>query len=834
MDHIPLPRDCRFPPARIPFLDTTPQDCGSWQTYLQRHGWKLIHNTESLILLRNDEKVPTTQCTALVQSWLYFAFLREFIGLPFDSRLCFMQEFDDRQWVSTSNLDQILAQWADRLLREHKDGGGEEKLATLEQLLIEYHKTIRWFQTPPMELSFHSVLLSIAVLGERLMSALTELRDLFGLEKKSYEWSWRTKHPTTDLGLPIINLLGNIGWCPYDVGRIDWETEEISVLYYYSNLEAPRSDTDHSSCSRERCSSMTKDPASYKPKHRHGDCKCQLMSADPDQVANILQQGSIPLVCLNRDPESEGSKAVVRPLMDKQTFVAISHVWAEGTGNPYENALQCCMMEDIERCVRQLPWQEDENGFPIWIDTLCVPVGPPALKTLALNRMRVPYERADHVLVLDSHLRSLESSELSCTEILAQVSCSSWMRRLWTLQDGRLAKRLWFQFADKAVDVRGVLKAHWEKYLLPTVDLLMVLYLYSRLLHTVFATINRAESFREVTLGLKNTYLSLQSRSVSIPTDEALCLFTLMGLDIAKVTAVPPLERMNVFWRTFNSVPASLFFSKAPRKLLEPGLHWAPSSLMQCESAWSWLGPPELNLFAEDDVHAVPTNEGLLARHPGLLFRANIAERVDRTILTKDSVILLQIKNGPWLRVLLEEPWNLGCAAADTSLGIAIILALRRDSYVNTKYHSHLISNGFNPRASSLGVLVSRRRTENGIIHVTGLNHVHVTLLGEGEQKLRSMIRASLRDANISHDTFIPLETEHDSSAIDRCTIVAHNLLSNEEFSGLVRAFARLAGFSGAFKDLVEVLMELIAQHTFFGDYCDVQELPASQQWCID
>ncbi len=132
---------------------------------------------------------------------------------------------------------------------------------------------------------------------------------------------------------------------------------------------------------------MTTDSALYKPKHRRGDCECQLMGADPDQVANILLQGSIPLVCLNRDPESGRTKAVVRPLMDKQTFVAISHVWAEGAGNAYQNALQCCMVEDIENCVRQLPWQEDKYGFPFWIDTLCVPVGPPALKTLALNRM---------------------------------------------------------------------------------------------------------------------------------------------------------------------------------------------------------------------------------------------------------------------------------------------------------------------------------------------------------------------------------------------------------------------------------------------------------------
>ena len=275
-----------------------------------------------------------------------------------------------------------------------------------------------------MELSYHSILLSIAVLGERVRSALAELRDLFGLEVKDFKGSWRTKDPTTDLGLPVTDLLGNIGWCPSDVGRIDRETDQISVLYYYSNLTAPRSDIDHSTCSRERCSSMTTDSALYKPQHRHGDCKCQMMGADQDQVANILLQGSIPLIYLSIDPESDRFKAVVRPL-NKQTFVAISHVWAQGTGNPYENALQSCMLEHIEKCVRLLPWQEDENGFPFWIDTLCVPVGPPALKTLALNRMRVPYEQAEHVLVLDSHLRSLESSKLSFTKLLAQVSCSN-------------------------------------------------------------------------------------------------------------------------------------------------------------------------------------------------------------------------------------------------------------------------------------------------------------------------------------------------------------------------------------------------------------------------
>ncbi|KAI4100351.1 MAG: hypothetical protein LQ339_005524 [Xanthoria mediterranea] len=347
----------------------------------------------------------------------------------------------------------------------------------------------------------------------------------------------------------------------------------------------------------------------------------------------------------------------------------------------------------------------------------------------------------------------------------------------------------------------------------------------------LWASTNGAGSFSDLTLGLKMTYLSLQSRSVSIPTDEALCVSTLMGLDIAKVTAVPPLQRMNVFWRSFNSVSASFFFSRAPRKLLKPGLHWAPSSFMQCEDSSSWLGPPRLSEPTKDFIHAVPT---LLAPLPGLLFRVNIADRIERKILTKGSVFILQDENGSWLRVYQEEPWNQGSVVAGTTLGLAIVLAARCNVYENPNYHSHVISNGFDPGATSPGVLVSRRRTENGIIHVTGLNHVDVRLLGEGEQKLRSMIRTSLRDANISHDTFIAIETEHDSSALDRCLIVAWRLLSNEEFSGLLVAFAGLAGISDAFKDLVEVLIELMAEDAVNGDCCDVQQVAESQQWCID
>jgi hypothetical protein len=70
----------------------------------------------------------------------------------------------------------------------------------------------------------------------------------------------------------------------------------------------------------------------------------------------------------------------------------------------------------------------------------------------------VPYRKAKQVLVLDGYLQSVESKLLSPVEVFARVFCCTWMRRLWTLQESRLAREVWFQFADGAVEVRAI----WE------------------------------------------------------------------------------------------------------------------------------------------------------------------------------------------------------------------------------------------------------------------------------------------------------------------------------------------------------------------------------------
>ena len=156
---------------------------------------------------------------------------------------------------------------------------------------------------------------------------------------------------------------------------------------------------------------------------------------------------------------------------------------------------------------------------PFWIDTLCVPVRPRELQILALNRMRVPYEQAKHVLVFDSHLRSLDFSKLSPMETFAHVSCSSWMRRLWTLQEGQLAKKVWFQFSNDAVDVTSVF-ANVDHGRVPSrIEYWMCVTLYVALYMQIWIRGKSIKNTSAVAVSISTNRLALSSRSVSVPTD---------------------------------------------------------------------------------------------------------------------------------------------------------------------------------------------------------------------------------------------------------------------------------------------------------------------------
>ncbi len=94
-------------------------------------------------------------------------------------------------------------------------------------------------------------------------------------------------------------------------------------------------------------------------------------------------------------------------------------------------------------------------GF--WIDTLCIPVNKElkAYRSDAIAMMAKIYGSAERVLVLDAFVQEVSRTAPEIDRV-THLYLSSWHRRLWTLQEGLLAKKLSFQFSDGSQTMRDM------------------------------------------------------------------------------------------------------------------------------------------------------------------------------------------------------------------------------------------------------------------------------------------------------------------------------------------------------------------------------------------
>ncbi|KAL9038306.1 MAG: hypothetical protein Q9180_003218, partial [Flavoplaca navasiana] len=793
MDHIPLPHESPYPHIKILYLGYLSHDKGSWYTYPQSQGWQVIRNKDKTVILHDGEMPSTADSAAFVQSWLYFELLKEVLGDMVHLERFMRKEADGTTTISTQHLEALIADWSVNC------GYGKKELDQLYKLLIQ-HRTTGLMLFLTMDLGNPLLLLSIAAINERLMAAMMDLHVQLGLETP-VDQAWRLRNKEfPDIGQPILDLMQTRGWCPYDLRRLDTEIKDVSILYYYSNFKVPRSSKDHSACSKEHCLTMLTDPATYKLSHRSGCPNCPLLSANMHEIESILRGNSIPLISL------ENGRIMVHDLIGVSEFVAISHVWAEGAGNVEGNALQTCLLGTISELVKELPGDKQSLKY-FWIDTLCVPVKPREMQTLALNKMRVPYEEAKHVLVLDSHLRSLNSKDMSTTELFAQVSCSSWMRRLWTLQEGRLAENVWFQFADKAVNVKTVF-THLDRRSIPSrVDYWLGHAISLDLWMQIWYRGGKVRNTSFVAGSLSSTSHSLRTRSVSVPTDEALCLLNIMDMDLTRVTTVEPTKRMEVFWRAFEKVPKSFLFSKANEKMLAKGIHWAPSSFMGFQSEKEWLGPRNLNSPGEDDPHALVTRDGLQLALPGFLLHQDLLARMKQYDFTWNFPLMIQDANGIWYSIRVDESWRQGSNTIHNSQQLAVILARELDPQGS--------SETFSFKDFAVGVLASIDKTEDNIIHVTAHYHVAVEILGEGFQTSCSTAKKCALEVGTEQSI---LMSESHAVSKERHQTAAQQLLEDIDTMEMMTRQARHMGEPEDYEHILSNLLDAIAVAARFGD----------------
>ena len=353
--------------------------------------------------------------------------------------------------------------------------------------------------------------------------------------------------------------------------------------------------------------------------------------------------------------------------------------WAHGMGNPESNSLPRCQLERIVHFLRPLPWtpianadeeQEDDKCWKMvrlpaksavtpeklssqplyfWIDTICVPLKPDTLKMKAIEEMRKTYNRANRTLVIDADLISTQlEPQLDASDrreiVNARITASSWQRRLWTLQEAVLAKKLWFQFAPGAFEkislypqysdeVRNIFEAHYDNelgYYCEETD-------YENDWHVNTTFWDNAEVLKIV-----RVWGSLRARTTSHAADIPLCVAILLDMDIRELLSAPIDDRTRKLWSMFPAIPAGILCFPCP-KLENDNFCWAAASIDDC----AFFGIPK-----EHPAYVSPDGVVKVKLHGFMIDLDRIAQAViPIRVNGKIAYIRQNLKNG-------NLPWN--------------------------------------------------------------------------------------------------------------------------------------------------------------------------------
>ena len=472
---MPLVKDIPVPSIsgmQVPYICTGPYDHDvDWLDYPETQHVTLEH-----MRYHEFRKYDPDHLASVLQNWLFFGLLRAV--LP--SELV-VQDLDfvhtDESGAKTVKFSPVL----DLLQKWH----------ALEAQLLEAQRRAR-FETNAKILSearplvFHlssfpegnlvsinlfpalprAVALSCAELGEYLTIASVAILDPGGEFDGMDRLSWGN-------GAYFLECMEAQGWCPFLIAQVE-RGSSFLLKQYLATVGPPLVQRNHRSCSDDKCASVR-----LGSQHTSADCPCSLESINISALRTLIEKKKTPVIRLFHS--ATGPQILVKEARKSISYVAISHVWADGLGNPESNSMPVCQLKRIQRLVNSLYKQTDEfedgnkdvsqlsSGW-FWIDTLCVPNGGlyTELCAMALPRMKDIYVEADKVLVLDSELAACKDTDPQ--RVLARLWLSSWTRRLWTFQEGYFAKDLLFLVGDSIFSIVDLITDVTDDGLPPPLD----------------------------------------------------------------------------------------------------------------------------------------------------------------------------------------------------------------------------------------------------------------------------------------------------------------------------------------------------------------------------
>ncbi|EEA19437.1 HET domain protein [Talaromyces marneffei ATCC 18224] len=426
MDHFPIIHNPIYPPIRVPVLGSRNKryvyDHKGFYGYPERAGFDL-----SVLKTREiPEGKYSDDVASFLQAWLFFGLFEELLSS------------------------------ASEFVRE-----------------VLFEKGQFGKPTPP------DVTLSIAILGETLSHARNLAYYIAPGSKQEGIWTpdcnppWESEQLIQSLKLldhlgraflmpwgsvySLTQRLEERGFCRSEIKFLGGYT--ISSAYFASCISRYKKG-NHVNCTETKCITYQVTSEYRSMQVNDKDCidsHCGL-EVDTDKLSSLLRKGATPVSVRSIEGDSEKVKIEIKDSALVDQYVAISHVWSDRLGNPEANALYCCQLQRTQEMVDGLGHiTESSDPVRFWIDTLCIPVQNEQDRRLAISDMAKYYSEASCVLVLDADLMAC-STMVSPNELLLRISLSTWMRRLWTLQEGALTKRLYFQFKDGTASLNDLVK----------------------------------------------------------------------------------------------------------------------------------------------------------------------------------------------------------------------------------------------------------------------------------------------------------------------------------------------------------------------------------------
>lgn len=536
---------------RVPLFSTTAYDRLDFSSYPARHGWSEVELDAPTSHGRSIEEF-----NGLLQTWLFFGVLYEFFGesLQDSDFKCAHQKYLDTSYLRKYTAD----------LLNRKASFDTAATVAYEDRIIQCLATANSqmrrvaFQEP--QVADPRVSLSIDIL-------CTFLRQRSGLSGQHFAGGFaHTREVRTSMF--------KAGWCPGAIKRLN-ATLDPASFFLCSRFKPPATEKgkSHAKCNGRECLVLKLDESKYLTAHCCSSGDCEELVADEVELFESLKAGQIPLITYAAMPDSEEKSMRLFRCRPGMKYVAISHVWSDKLGNPLRNGLPRCQLERLQCLVNAL-YEPEEQPIPFWIDTISCPTKPDEATNLAIVLMRSTYADADIVLLLDSFIQSGSCSRTSDVELALRILSSGWIRRLWTLQEGVLAKQLLVQFSEQAVDYDALnerLKSgprHSE---------------YTLICNSLDEIRNAWHRDDLVSSGLFLDFASsaMRYRATSVDTDEALCLATLAQVNMDQILEVEPKQRMKKFWELLP-IPAKIVF-RTGDTIDEDGWRWAPSSLLSTQ-----------------------------------------------------------------------------------------------------------------------------------------------------------------------------------------------------------------------------------------------------------